>query len=76
MDATNVFNPQLWGKLTRKEAEENNAPYVRNGENKELREYVKQKFNIDHDRFHFEEGNGDWLLVMANGSEMVKQNPS
>jgi len=66
-----LFNPLLYGQLTTTEAAQNNAPYTRNGKNEALREYVKTKFGIATDDFHFEEGEKDMINVIANGTTIV-----
>ena len=66
-----LFNPLMYGQVTRTEAAQHNAPYTRNAPNKELRQYVIEKFAIPDDDFHFEEGNDDWVNVISNKNEVV-----
>lgn len=66
-----LFNPLLYGQVTRSEAAQNDTPYTRNAPNTELREYVKEKFQIPDDEFHFEEGDGDLINIISNKNEVV-----
>ncbi len=73
MNATQLFNPLMYGKITRADAEKSKAPYTRNGENKELRELMKTLFQIPDDFWHFEELDGDWIAAINNRNEVVRR---